>query len=75
MPSVTRDPLNKAQNPFSSCPDEREHRVSRAVDKKLEVWWVQAMEDAAGRLIGRYQGRPNATKAVGQVAYQPVPRR
>jgi hypothetical protein len=32
------------------------------------------MEDAAGRLIGRYQGRPDATRAIGQVAYQPEPR-
>ena len=51
------------------------YRLSRAADKKLEVWRVQAMEDATGRLIGRYQGRPDATKAIGQVAYQPEPRR
>jgi hypothetical protein len=50
-------------------------RLSGAADKKLEVWRVQAMDDAAGRLLGRYQGRPDATKAVGQVAYQPEPRR
>ena len=53
----------------------RMYRLSRAADKKLEVWRVQAMEDAAGGLIGRYQGRPDATKAIGQVAYQPEPRR
>jgi hypothetical protein len=32
------------------------------------------MQDAAGRHIGRYQGRLDATKAVGQVAYQLEPR-
>jgi hypothetical protein len=52
----------------------RTYRLSRAADKKLEVWRVQAMEDAAGRLIGRYSGRPDATKAPGQVPCQPEPR-
>ncbi|MCW3476269.1 hypothetical protein [Limobrevibacterium gyesilva] len=53
----------------------RTYRLTRAPDKKLELRRVQSLEDAAGRLIGRYQGRPDATKAVEQVAYQPEPRR
>jgi hypothetical protein len=55
--------------------NRRTYRLAKAADKKLEVWRVQSMGDAAGRLIGRYQGRPDATHAVGLVAYQPEPRR
>jgi hypothetical protein len=55
--------------------DGRMYRLSRAADKTLEVWRVQAMQDAAGRRIGRYQGRPDATKAVDQVADQREQRR
>jgi hypothetical protein len=50
------------------------YRLSRA-DKKLAVWWGQAINDAAGRFIGRDQGRPDATKALDQVADQPAPGR
>jgi hypothetical protein len=46
----------------------RTYRLIRAPDKKLEVWRVQSADDAAGRLIGRYQGQADATNAVGQVA-------
>lgn len=53
----------------------RMYRLSRRPDKKLEVCRVQSMDDATGRFIGRYKGRPDATKAVEQVAYQPEPRR
>ena len=53
----------------------RTYRLFRAPDKKLEVWRVQSTDDAAGRLIGRYQGRADATNAIGQVAYQSEPRR
>ena len=53
----------------------RTYRLFRAPDKKLEVWRVKSTDDAAGRLIGRYHGRPDATNAVGQVAYQSEPRR
>lgn len=53
----------------------RTYRLFRAPDKKLEVWRAQSTDDAAGRLIGRYQGRADATNAVGQVAYQSEPRR
>jgi hypothetical protein len=52
----------------------RTYRLSHAADKKLEVWRVQSMDDAAGRLIGRYQGRPDATRAIEQIAYQPESR-
>ena len=52
----------------------RTYRLVKAEDKKLEVWRVQSMADTAGRLIGRYQGRPDATHVVGVVAYQPEPR-
>lgn len=53
----------------------RVYRLQRDADKKLEVWRVQSHEDVAGRFIGRYQGRPDATKAIEHVAYQPEPRR
>jgi hypothetical protein len=63
-------------SPNSYCRmNGRIYRLSRAPDKKLEVHRVQSMDDDTGRLIGRYQGRPEATKAVEQVAYQPEPRR
>ena len=43
----------------------RTYRLFRTSDKKLEVWRVQSTDDPAGRLIGRYQGRSDATNAVG----------
>jgi hypothetical protein len=51
------------------------YHLSRVADKKVEVCRGQATRDAVGWRIGAYQGPPHATKAVGQVADQPGPRR
>jgi hypothetical protein len=55
--------------------NRRLYRLSRAADKRVSVWPVQAMEDAAGRRIGRYQGWPDTMEALNQVADQLEPRR
>jgi hypothetical protein len=39
--------------------------LSRAANNTLELWRVQTPKHVAGRLIGRYQGRSDATKAIG----------
>lgn len=50
-------------------------RLRRAGDRRLEMHRVGAVEDSAGRQVGRYQARADATKAVEQAAYRPEPRR
>jgi hypothetical protein len=51
------------------------HQECREVDLHTEVWRVESMDDAADRLIGRYQGRPDGTRAIEHVTNQPEPRR
>jgi len=53
----------------------RMYRLDRVPDRMVEVQRVQSMEETAGRYIGRYKGRPDATKAIAYIAYQPEPRR
>jgi len=50
----------------------RLYRLSPTVDKMWTLIRVDAIEsDASGIILGKYQTRGNATKAVRQIAYQP----
>jgi hypothetical protein len=53
----------------------RLYRLAPAADKRLELYRVDTPEDGGGRLLGRYLGRGDATKAVQQIAYQSEPTR
>jgi hypothetical protein len=49
--------------------------LSPAADKKWNLHRVDAVnDDENGHLIGRYQGRGDATKVIAEMAYQPEPR-
>lgn len=39
-----------------------------------QAFRINSIDDEDGRLIGTYQLRRDATKAITQVAYQPEPR-
>ena len=53
----------------------RTYRLSPTSDKRWELYRVQSVsDDEKGPLIGRYQGRADATKAIAKMAYEPEPR-
>lgn len=53
----------------------RTYRLSPSTDKKWNLFRVQSVsDDEKGALIGKYQGRGDATKVVKEMAYQPEPR-
>jgi hypothetical protein len=48
-------------------------RIARAKDKRLQLYRIANLEDP-GVLLGTYQGRREASKALEQIAYEPEPR-
>jgi hypothetical protein len=51
----------------------RTFRIARGKDKRWKLYRITSLEDA-GDLLGTYQGRGDANKALQQIAYQPEPR-
>jgi hypothetical protein len=51
----------------------RAFRISRGKDKRWKLYRINSLEDA-GDLLGTYQGRADANKALQQIACQPEPR-
>jgi hypothetical protein len=49
-------------------------RLESQPDKKLHLFRVESVDDCNGELVGRYAGRTEATKVVGEVAYRSEPR-
>jgi hypothetical protein len=52
----------------------RAFRIARGKDKRWKLYRITSLEDP-GDLLGTYQGRGDANKALQQIAYQPEPRR
>jgi len=53
----------------------RTYRLSPTEDSKWNLYRVDAVkDDEKGDLIGRYRGRGDATKVIGEMAYKPEPR-
>jgi hypothetical protein len=50
----------------------RTFRIARATDKRWRLYSITSLEDV-GVLLGTYQGRGDANKALGQIAYQAEP--
>jgi hypothetical protein len=50
----------------------RTFRIARAKDKRWKLYRIANQEDE-GVLLGIYQGRGDANKALGQIAYHPEP--
>jgi hypothetical protein len=50
----------------------RAFRTARAKDRRWNLYRVTTVEDA-GVLLGTYQGRREASKALEKIAYQPEP--
>jgi hypothetical protein len=51
----------------------RAFRIARGRDKRWKLYRIKSLEDS-GDLLGTYQGRGDANKALQQIAYQPEPR-
>lgn len=51
----------------------RAFRIAHGTDKRWKLYRISALEDP-GVLLGTYQGRRDANKALEQIAYQPEPR-
>jgi hypothetical protein len=51
----------------------RAFRIARGKDKRWKLYRIASLEDA-GELLGTYQGRREANKALERIAYQPEPR-
>jgi hypothetical protein len=51
----------------------RAFRIARGKDKRWMLYRITSLEDA-GQLLGTYQGRGDANKALQQIAYQPEQR-
>jgi hypothetical protein len=45
--------------------------LERQPDKRFHLFRVKSVDDQTGELVGRYAGRSDATKAVGEMAYNP----
>ena len=50
----------------------RAFRIARAKDKRWNLYRIATLEDA-GVLLGTYQGRREANKALEKIAYEPEP--
>jgi hypothetical protein len=50
----------------------RAFRVARTKDKRWNLYRITTLEDA-GVLLGTYQGRREASKALEKIAYEPEP--
>jgi len=57
---------------FYSRHNGRAFRIARAKDKRWNLYRITSLEDA-GVLLGTYQGRREASKALDQIAYGPEP--
>jgi hypothetical protein len=52
----------------------RTYRLSPTKDNKWQLYRVPTLaEDEKGLVLGRYQRRGDATKAIGELAHQPEP--
>lgn len=51
----------------------RAYRLSSTKDRRYEMFRIAGVQDA-GKLVGTYRTRGDATKALAQLAYQPEPR-
>jgi hypothetical protein len=51
----------------------RAFRIVRGKDKRWKLYRISTLNDA-GQLLGTYQGRGDANKALNLIAYQPEPR-
>lgn len=52
----------------------RVFRLEPQPDKRLHLFRVRSLDDQNGELVGRYARRAEATKVVGEMAYNPEPR-
>jgi hypothetical protein len=50
----------------------RAFRTARTKDNRWNLYRIAALEDA-GVLLGTYQGRREASKALEKIAYEPEP--
>jgi hypothetical protein len=66
--------LRKSQHWYCRV-NGRTYRLSPTTDKKWNLYRVTAVsDDEKGVVIGRYQGRGDATKVIAEMAYQPEPK-
>jgi hypothetical protein len=66
-------PLNKSAEVYCRT-NGRTYRLARTGAKALELYRTKGLDDPQGLLIGTYQTRADATKAVAETAYAPEPR-
>jgi hypothetical protein len=66
-------PVNGSSGVFCRI-NARTYRLSRGEDKMWKLQRIESVEDTGGGLIGTYRTRGDATKALGQVAFQPETR-
>jgi hypothetical protein len=50
----------------------RAFRIARAKDKRWNLYRIKALDDG-GNLLGTYQGRREASKALEKIAYEHEP--
>ena len=63
-------PLTKSAELFCRV-NRRLFRLTQDKDKKCSLERVKSVDDSNGIVLGKYRGRGDATKAIGQIAYQP----
>jgi hypothetical protein len=52
----------------------RTYRLSQTKDKRWELFRIASVEDEEGKLVGLYQHRRDANKALAEAAFRPEPR-
>ena len=65
--------LNKSKD-FYCRRNGRTYRIGCGKDKRWKLYRVGSVDDA-GVLLGTYQGRREANKALDKIAYEPEPNR
>jgi hypothetical protein len=65
--------IEKSTDVYFCRRNGRAYRVVRSKDKKWNLHRVETLEES-GALIGTYQGRRDASKALDKIAYEPEPR-
>ena len=63
--------VNKSQN-FYCRRNGRTYRIGCGKDKRWKLYRIAALDDA-GHLLGTYQNRRDANKALEKIAYEPEP--
>lgn len=77
-PDVALDRLNPLVSRHFHHPEHvggRLYRLTRGVDRKVEIYRIKDIEDSAGREVGRYGTRANAMQALKKAAYMYEPKR